>query len=73
MIVYGSGNADGNRHSHVNLPVLLAGHGGGTLTPGRLVKHSGIPMGDLLLSLGDRMGATDLARLGDSTGRARNL
>src|SRR2546425_2279970 len=24
MIVYGSGNADGNRHTHVNLPVILA-------------------------------------------------
>src|SRR5438093_1313048 len=28
MIVYGSGNADGNRHTHVNLPVILAGGGG---------------------------------------------
>ena len=36
MIVYGSGNADGNRHTHVNLPVILAGGGGGTLTPGPL-------------------------------------
>ena len=25
MIVYGSGNADGNRHTHDNLPVVLAG------------------------------------------------
>ncbi|MCL6482441.1 MAG: NADH-quinone oxidoreductase subunit J, partial [Firmicutes bacterium] len=25
MIVYGSGNADGNRHTHDNLPVILAG------------------------------------------------
>ena len=31
MIVYGSGNADGNRHTHDNLPVVLAGGGGGTL------------------------------------------
>ena len=29
MIVYGSGNADGNRHTHTNLPVILAGKGGG--------------------------------------------
>src|SRR5262249_29932337 len=27
MIVYGSGNADGNRHTHTNLPVILAGAG----------------------------------------------
>ncbi|HEY1490261.1 MAG TPA: DUF1552 domain-containing protein, partial [Verrucomicrobiae bacterium] len=31
MIVYGSGNADGNRHTHTNLPILLAGSGGGML------------------------------------------
>ncbi len=39
MIVYGSGNADGNRHSHDNLPIILAGAGGGTLTPGRHIRH----------------------------------
>jgi hypothetical protein len=73
MIVYGSGNADGNRHTHVNLPVLLAGSGGGSLTPGRFVRHGGVPMSNLLLSLADRMGAADLERLGDSTGRAKDV
>src|SRR4030095_589889 len=33
MIIYGGGNADGNRHTHTNLPVILAGGGGGRLTP----------------------------------------
>lgn len=69
MIVYGSGNADGNRHTHTNLPVILAGGGGGALTPGRFVRHGGVPMSNLLLSLADRMGATGATRLGDSTGR----
>lgn len=69
MVVYGSGNADGNRHTHVNLPVLLAGGGGGTLTPGRVVKTTGVPMSNLLLSMADRMGVTNLERHGDSTGR----
>ena len=32
MIVYGSGNADGNRHTHDNLPFLLAGAGAANLT-----------------------------------------
>jgi hypothetical protein len=73
MIVYGSGNADGNRHTHVNLPVILAGGGGGTLTPGRFVKHGGVPMSNLLLSLGDRMGARSVERLGDSTGRVEAI
>jgi hypothetical protein len=69
MIVYGSGNADGNRHTHVNLPVILAGGGGGTLTPGRFVDFESVPMSNLLLSMADRMGATKIKRLGDSTGR----
>ena len=34
MIVYGCGNSDGNRHTHTNLPLVLAGAGGGTLSPG---------------------------------------
>jgi hypothetical protein len=69
MIVYGSGNSDGNRHTHVNLPVLLAGGGGGTLNPGRFVKSGGVPMSNLLLSMADRMGAKGVERHGDSTGR----
>jgi hypothetical protein len=69
MIIYGSGNADGNRHTHVNLPVILAGGGGGTLTTGRYVKFPSTPMSNLLLSLADRMGAPGVERLGDSTGR----
>src|SRR5262249_50713030 len=35
MIVYGSGNSDGNRHNHDDLPILLAGRGCGTIRTGR--------------------------------------
>ena len=69
MIVYGSGNADGNRHTHTNLPVILAGRAGGTLSAGRFTKFGGVPMSNLLLSLADRMGVQGVERLGDSTGR----
>lgn len=69
MILYGSGNADGNRHTHTNLPVLLAGVGGGTLSPGRYAKFGSVPMTNMLLGLAARMGARDLDRLGDSSGR----
>ena len=72
-IVYGSGNADGNRHSHDNLPIVLAGGGGGLLTPGRYVKHEGKPMSNLFLSLADHAGVTGLERFGDSTGRLGNV
>ena len=73
MIVYGSGNSDGNRHTHVNLPVLLAGAGGGTVKPGRVVKAGGVPMSNLLLSMADRMGAKGIERHGDSTGRFEGI
>ena len=69
MIVYGSGNADGNRHTHENLPVILAGGGGGTLRAGRHVNLGGRPMSDLFLTMNDRMGVQGVERIGDSTGR----
>jgi hypothetical protein len=73
MIVYGSGNADGNRHTHTNLPVILAGAGGGSLTPGRFAKFGGVPMSNMLLGMADRMGTKGIERLGDSTGRLQAI
>jgi hypothetical protein len=69
MIVYGSGNADGNRHTHSNLPIVLAGAGGGSLKPGRYVKTDPTPLTNLFLSMADRMGAKGVEKHGDSTGR----
>jgi hypothetical protein len=68
MIVYGCGNSDGNRHTHSNLPVVLAGAGGGTLTPGRSVQYNSAPMTNLYLSMANRMGVSGVPRIGDSTG-----
>ena len=74
QIVYGSGNSDGNRHSHTNLPVILAGHGGGTLQPGRYTKFNDEPVTNLFLSMMDRVDtAQSLPRFGDSTGRLANI
>ena len=73
MVLYGSGNADANRHTHSNLPVILAGGGGGKLLPGRYVQHGAKPMTNLFLSLADQMGARGLERFGDSTGRLANV
>jgi hypothetical protein len=69
MIVYGSGLGDGNAHNHDNLPILLAGRGGGTITPGRHLRvDKGTPLNNLFLSMLDRAGAK-ADRFGDSTGR----
>jgi hypothetical protein len=69
MIVFGGGIGDGNRHNHDNLPILLAGRAGGTLTPGkRMVLPGETPMTNLYLSLLDRLGVP-AEKVGDSTGK----
>jgi len=68
MIVYGSGIGDGDRHNHDDLPVLLAGRGGGSIRTGRHIRfEKETPMTNLYLSMLERMGAPR-ERLGDSTG-----
>ena len=70
MIVYGSGIGDGNRHNHDDLPILLAGGGGGTIEGGRhvsLPKRADTPLMNLFLALFERMGAPAKS-FGDSTG-----
>jgi hypothetical protein len=68
MIVYGGGNADGNRHTHVDLPVVLAGAGGGTLQTNRFIDIKHKPMTNLFLTMGEKLGVTGVPRFGDSTG-----
>ncbi|MBL8231665.1 MAG: DUF1552 domain-containing protein [Bryobacterales bacterium] len=69
MIVYGSGLADGNRHTHHDLPVLLMGGGNGTLKPGRHVRYANdTPMNNLFVAMLDRMGV-EVESLGDSKGK----
>ena len=68
MIVYGSGISDGDRHNHDDLPILVAGKGGGTIKGGRHVVYSkNTPLNNLYLSMLDRMGAPT-PTLGDSKG-----
>jgi hypothetical protein len=70
MIIYGSGNGDGNRHNHDDLPILLVGKGGGSIESGRHVtfgRRPETPLTNLFLALFERMGAPAKA-FGDSTG-----
>jgi len=73
MIVYGSGLSDGNRHLHEDLPILLAGRGGGTIQTGRHLRAAtGTPVTNLYLSLLERIGV-EPEKIGDSTGKLTEL
>ena len=73
MVIYSSGIADGNRHTHENLPCVFAGHAGGSFKQGRHIEYkSGTPMTNLLLTVMDRMGIHPES-LGDSTGTLEHL
>ena len=62
------GNADGNRHTHEDLPVLIAGGAGGRIAGGRHVVYPAeTPMTNLYVTLLDYMGVP-VDSLGDSTG-----
>ena len=73
MVVYGSSLSDSNRHTHDNLPTLVAGGASGALRGGRHLRYpEGTPMTNLFLTMLDRLGA-DRAQIGDSTGQIQHL
>jgi hypothetical protein len=72
MVVYGCAIADGDKHTHEDLPVLLAGRGDGSIRTGRHVVYPQTPMTNLFLSLLDKMGV-HAESIGDSTGRLGEL
>jgi hypothetical protein len=73
LICYGSGLSDGNGHTHDQLPTLLAGSGGGFVTPGRhIVYQRETPVTNLFMTMLDRVGVSP-DQVGDSTGRLTGL
>ena len=68
MIVYGGAIADGNRHTHDNLPVILAGHAGRAIQTGRYLKVDPQPMSNLYVSMLNQFGV-QTEQFGDSTRR----
>ena len=73
MVLFGAGMRDGNAHNPHNLPVVLAGRGGGTLSPGRhLVYEKNTPLCNLYVSMLNRLG-TPMETFSDSTGELPGL
>ena len=65
--LYGGGLGDGDRHDHINLPLVVAG-GGDRIRGGRHVAYTeGTPMSNLLLTILHKAGV-NIQRLGDMTG-----
>ncbi len=73
MVVYGAGICDGDRHNHDDLPILVAGNGGGKIKSGKDYKfNNGTPMTNLFLSMTDKIGIPQ-EKIGDSTGRLEQI
>jgi hypothetical protein len=73
MVIYGGGICDGDRHNHDDLPILVAGSGGGTIKTGRHVAYEkNTPMTNLFVSAFDRLGIP-VEQIGDSTGKLAQL
>ncbi|MGN6547932.1 MAG: DUF1552 domain-containing protein [Aureliella sp.] len=69
LIVYGGAIRDGNRHDHHDLPLILAGRGGGRFKTGVHRRFpTETPLNNLFLTMLDTVGV-HLKEFGDSTGR----
>jgi hypothetical protein len=71
--------SDGNRHNHDDMPIILGGHGGGKLSPGKHVTYTADDktapkqkVSNLLVTMLEAAGVAG-AQLGDSTGPLAEL
>ncbi len=70
LVLYGGAISDGNSHSYVNLPLLVAGHAGG-LKGGKIVDAPAkTPVANLFVEMLNRAGLEN-ETFGDATGRLR--
>lgn len=68
LVMLGGGISDGNKHNHEDLPIVLAGRGGGTIETGRLIKSPReTPLCNLYLSMLEKAGCPR-DQFADSTG-----
>jgi hypothetical protein len=73
MVLFGSGMRDGNAHSPYNLPIVVAGKGGGKLATGRHLKYEPkTPLCGLYRTMLNCVGAPVHA-LGDSSNELPGL
>ena len=69
MILQGGGLSNSDQHSHIDLPLVVVGGGGGQLKGGRHLRFpKDTPMNNLHLALLNKVGVP-VEKFGDSTGR----
>mgnify|MGYP000157902925 CR=1 FL=1 len=69
IVVLCSEVCDGNTHLHDDMPFILAGRGGGSISTGRLLQYSYERHGKLFVSIANAMG-DGLSSFGDSSSGA---
>ena len=67
IVFYSSEIADGNTHSHYNLPTVLVGRGNGRIRSGRHINTSSGKMADLYVAMMQHVGA-NVDSFGNSSG-----
>jgi len=67
ILLLGGGVADGARHTHDNLPVLLVGRGSGAVRGGQHLNFEGTPFCNLHVTMANALGVT-MSKFGDSNG-----
>ena len=73
MIVWGSGISNADRHTHDDLPIIVAGHAGGKFQTGRHLEiPDNTPLNNLYLRMLQEAGAP-ANRIGDSTGLLKQV
>ncbi|MFK7921923.1 MAG: DUF1552 domain-containing protein [Bacteroidia bacterium] len=73
MVLFGSGLSDGNRHSPFNLPIMMAGGGGGCIKTGQnLLFEENTPLANLYLTIARTMGL-EIDSFADSTGELAEI
>jgi Protein of unknown function (DUF1552) len=74
LILYGSSICDGNKHTHHDLPLVMAGGAAGQVKGGRHIRFAEeTPMNNLLLTMLDKAKVPVPEKLGDSTGELKLL
>lgn len=73
LCLYGSGMGNPNIHDHVNLPIIVAGGGGGRVKGGRHIRYAEpVPLANLHLTLLERAGVR-MDAFADSKGKIDEL